>query len=253
MGGETDDEGASGDRPVKKKQKRSTCFNNDWMKQEGYAMWLKPCPGDPFYASCSLCPAKILIKYEGKTALDDHIKSKKHKTRMETSRQTKAISSFMVTKSSQDKVTVAELASTYHSVRHGHSYLSTDCANKLNAKIFNDSEIATKMSCGRTKTEALVENVLAPFSQQRLTADLEKSQYFSVCSDASNSGHTKVFPYTVQYFSPSEGVKYGLLDFYEDSDETSDAIFKQIVSITEHNGLSLDKISAYGADNASVN
>ncbi|ROK35767.1 hypothetical protein DPX16_17510 [Anabarilius grahami] len=111
----------------------------------------------------------------------------------------------------------------------------------------------TKMSCGRTKSEALVENVLAPFSQQRLAAELQKALYFAVCSDASNSGHTKLFPYTVQYFCASEGVKYGLLDFYDDSNESSEAIFKQIVSITENNGLSVSQISAYGADNASVN
>lgn len=49
--------------------------------------------------------------------------------------------------------------------------------------------------------------MLASFSQQHLSAELEKAQYFAVWSDASNSGHTKVFPY---------GVKYGLLDFYED-------------------------------------
>jgi len=46
---------------------------------------------------------------------------------------------------------------------------------------------------------------------------------------------------------------YGLLDFYDDSNESSEAIFKQIVPITENNGLSVSQISAYGADNASVN
>lgn len=143
---------------------------------------------------------------------------------------------------------MAELITTYHGVRHGH--LSTDCGNKVSAKIFSDSDIATKMSCGRTKSEAFVKNVVAPFSQERLSAELKKAHYFAVCSDASNSGHTKEFPYTVQYFSASDGVKYGLLDFYEDSDESSDAIFKQIVSITETNGLSVNQISAY---NASVN
>ncbi|KAG9278210.1 hypothetical protein AMEX_G6034 [Astyanax mexicanus] len=197
---------------------------------------------------------KIVIKHEGKTALDDHAKTKKHLNRMQTTRQTRGISSFMIKKDSEeDKIAVAELTSTYHGVRHGHNYLSTDCGNKVSAKIFSDSNIATKMSCGRTKSEALVENVLAPFSQERLAAELQKVHYFAVCSDASNSGHTKLFPYTVQYFCASEGVKCGLLDFYEDPDESSEAIFKQIVSITENSGLSVNQISAYGADNASVN
>ena len=39
----------------------------------------------------------------------------------------------------------------------------------------------------------------------------------------------------------------------DDPDESSEAIFKQIVTIPESNGLSINQISAYGADNASVN
>lgn len=134
------------------------------MKNRIYSTWLKPTP-DTHSATCSPCSAKIIVKHEGKTALDDRAKTKKHQNRVQVTRQTKAISSFMITKSSADKVTVTELTATYHGVRHGHSYLSTDCGNKVGAKIFSDSDIATKMSCGRTKSEALVENVLAPFSQ----------------------------------------------------------------------------------------
>ncbi|KAL7870428.1 hypothetical protein SRHO_G00079250 [Serrasalmus rhombeus] len=101
------------------------------MKNEKYAALLKPTPDDPFSATCTMCSAKIVIKHEGKTALDDHAKTKKHFNRMQITRQTSAISSFMIKKdSAEDKIAVAELTSTYHGVRHGHSYLSTDCGNK---------------------------------------------------------------------------------------------------------------------------
>ncbi|XP_056139652.1 F-box only protein 40 [Lampris incognitus] len=72
-------------------------------------------------------------------------------------------------------------------------------------------------------------------------------------SDASNSGNIKLFPYTVQYFKETEGVQYGLLDFYEDADGTSGAVYQQIVDVTERNGLSTRQISACGVDKASVN
>uniref|UniRef100_A0A8C1TIM3 Uncharacterized protein n=1 Tax=Cyprinus carpio TaxID=7962 RepID=A0A8C1TIM3_CYPCA len=153
----------------------------------------------------------------------------------------------------EDRTALVEHSIVYHRVLHGHSYLSTDCGNKLSAKIFHDSSIATKMSCGRTKSEALVQNVLAPYSQERLATELKHTPYFSVCSDASNSGSAKLYPYTVQYFHEDEGVKYGLLEFYEDPHETSRAIYEQILHITEINGLCASQISAYGADNASVN
>ncbi|XP_035985951.1 uncharacterized protein LOC118559371 [Fundulus heteroclitus] len=52
---------------------------------------------------------------------------------------------------------------------------------------------------------------------------------------------------------PDLGVQRKLFDFYDDSDETSAAIYNQIVTKLEENGLGLDMISAYSADNASVN
>lgn len=174
---------------------------------------------------------------------------------MQSKRQTQAIDVFMMRKASpeEDRVAVAELCSVYHGVCHGHSYLSTDCGIKVNAKIFHDSSVASKVSCARTKSEALVQNVLAPYSQERLVSELKQTPLFSVGSDASNSDGTKVYPYTVQYFHEQEGVKYGLLELYEDPNETSRAFYEQIVDITESCGLSVCKISSYGADNASVN
>lgn len=79
------------DRPVKKKMKHSTYFNNDWMKNDNYSTWLKQTPGDPLYNTCSICSVKILVKHEGKTALDDHAKTKKHQSRIQVTRQTKAM------------------------------------------------------------------------------------------------------------------------------------------------------------------
>lgn len=57
----------------------------------------------------------------------------------------------------------------------------------------------------------------------------------------------------VQYFIGRQGGKYGVLEFFDGPDKFSEAIFKQIVTITEGNGVSINQISAYGADNASVN
>lgn len=77
--------------------------------------------------------------------------------------------------------------------------------------------------------------------------------FFSVASDASYLGPTKLFPLSLRYWTPELGLKTKILDFYEDSDETSATIHRQITSKLEENGLKLDMISAYTGDNASVN
>ena len=60
----------------------------------------------------------------------------------------------------EDNVIASELTQIYHAVKHNHSYNSLDCSLKLNAKLYQDFKVARKVSCGRTKSEAIVTNVL---------------------------------------------------------------------------------------------
>ncbi|KAL1246493.1 hypothetical protein QQF64_034627 [Cirrhinus molitorella] len=165
-----------------------------------------------------------------------------------------------------DKVTAAEVTSVNHTVQHAISYRAGDCGTKLAPTIYLDSDIAKRMACGRTKAEAIVTDVLAPASvedclkvlrrplnEQREATTKAHMPFFSVASDASNHGTTKLFPLSVRYWTPDLGVQMKVLDFYDDSNETSAAIHNQIVTKLEENGLGLDMISAYSADNASLN
>lgn len=110
-----------------------------------------------------------------------------------------------------------------------------------------------KISTKRTKASAITRNVLGPYSKEKLISDLKECYYFSVNSDASNVGNIKTFPYAVQYFNSNKGICRKLLDFYEDSDETSLGIFQCLTKITNDCNLSMNQICAYSADNASVN
>jgi hypothetical protein len=47
-------------------------------------------------------------------------------------------------------------------VKHSLIYKSFDCNTKLNHLISISSKVGSKLSCGRTKTEALMTNVLDP-------------------------------------------------------------------------------------------
>ena len=61
----------------------------------------------------------------------------------------------------EDIIVASEIAQIYRAFRHNHSYNSLDCSLKLNSKLYQDSKVAAKTSCGRTKSEAIVSNVLA--------------------------------------------------------------------------------------------
>jgi hypothetical protein len=58
------------------------------------------------------------------------------------------------------------------------------------------------MSAGRTKTSAIVNNVLAPFSHELVLKVLQNDIPFSIATDASNKSNRTFFPVDVQYFIP---------------------------------------------------
>ena len=68
---------------------------------------------------------------------------------------------------------------------------------------------------------------------------------FSVATDASNKGRTKCFPIVLRYLYFEEGVQHALLDFYSDSNDTSEAITNQLLAKLEMSGLDVKYMSAY--------
>lgn len=81
----------------------------------------------------------------------------------------------------------------------------------------------------------------------------ENDLHYSVATDASNKGTTKCFPIVLRHLHFEEGIQHALLDFYSDSDESSEAITNQLLDKLKMRGLHFGKMSAYSADNASVN
>ncbi|KAL4099097.1 hypothetical protein QTP88_023584 [Uroleucon formosanum] len=191
------------------------------------------------------------------STFQSHSNSKKHISTVQSRQKSAVIKNYFVTQDikENDAVAAIELSKCFHCVKHHHSYLSTDCGVKLELKHFSDAILAKKIRLGRTKMEALVQNVLCPFA---IEVPLKKLKYpinlpFSLSTDASNKGNRKLFPLAVRFFDLEKGAKDYLLDFYEEPDETSESIFNTILRAIENFGLDIQNITAFGADNASVN
>jgi hypothetical protein len=78
--------------------------------------------------------------------------------------------------------------------------------------LFPDSDIVKKLSCGRTKAKAIVPGVLAPASiddslgiLHRNMIEIEEEDLthcFSIASDVSNRGSSKMFPVAIKFWTP---------------------------------------------------
>ena len=129
-----------------------------------------------------------------------------------------------------------------------------DCGVHVNKIIFSDSLISRKMSCGKTKASALALNVLAPFSiENHLKYLTENNLKYSISNDASNKCDKKMFPLSIQYFHVENAMTNFILDFCESAEENSEKIYKEITERLANNGLKINNLVAFGADNASIN
>lgn len=156
--------------------------------------------------------------------------------------------------SDDNNIIAAELALTFHTVKHNLSYNSMDCTNKLSKILYADSKIATKISLGRTKMEALVTEVLGPYAVESVINNLnDEDVFYCLQRDASNKKNIKLFPLVVQYFSINNGIQNKLLDFYENSNESADGMFAAIKESMDSYNLSFNQVSGLSADNCNAN
>ncbi|GFU98718.1 disintegrin and metalloproteinase domain-containing protein 29 [Trichonephila clavipes] len=191
------------------------------------------------------------VAYDGLKAVTHHAKAKKHKECESAAAMSHRMKSFFTPKGSaqREKVGIAELTEVYHSIKHHISYVAQDCSLKVLKQVISDSDIVKQMTGGRTKCTALVNQVLFPYSMELVQEDLKNHDPFSVATDASNKGNRKFFQVAIQYFSPKSGICHKILDFYENST----SIKERLCEVMDKSRLPWSRVTAYGADNASVN
>ncbi|GFR22823.1 uncharacterized protein TNCT_492001 [Trichonephila clavata] len=134
----------------------------------------------------------------------------------------------------------------YHVMQENHSFWSYDCASKLIKSYFEP-----KFTCARTKSEAIVLNVLAPTTMKELKDDLDKSNCITILNDASNHGNKKIYPTVVRYFQPYVGGKVNILDLRDQPEETSDINVNYLNQVLIDNNLT-SKVMAFCGDFANV-
>lgn len=103
----------------------------------------------------------------------------------------------------------------FHCVKHSASYNAQDCFNKLLPQILLDSTIAKKVSCGRTKSEAVVKEILGALAE-KYVEDVFKAKEGNEFSDVyfnvmTNKGNRKMYPILFNLFLLIKVVK---LDFW---------------------------------------
>ncbi|GFV50807.1 uncharacterized protein TNCV_4237621 [Trichonephila clavipes] len=220
-----EDKEASNSKGTPTKKARRVCYYNvDW---ESRFVWLNKCDEDNTKGYCKLCKNSFTVAYDGLKAVTHHAEAKKRKECESAAAMSHRMKSFFTPKGSaeSEKVGIAEFTEVYHSIKHHISYVAHDCSLKILKQVINDSDIVKQMTGGRIKCTALVNQVLFPYSMELVQEDLKNDVPFSVANDASN----------------------------KDSFEDSTSIKERLFEVMDKSRLPWSRVTAYGADNASVN
>lgn len=195
---------------------------------------------------CTVCNSEFDISNSGRTDVNKHIESKKHFLALQAKSMSQPITNFA--KPIDYKNASHEGVWAYHVIKANNSFRSTDCTSKLFRECFGLKDF----HCARTKTEAIVTNVIAPFAQNVLKEELKNIRFVTCSTDASNHGNIKMMPVVVRYFIPTIGVRVKMLEFSTLPNETSETIADLIRSTARNNGIE-DKVTGFCADNCSTN
>lgn len=162
--------------------KRKCIFSEELKKR--YKMFTPTT--EPSEMKCELCDQLISIASWGKYDLEKHRKSIRTSSKLDN----------LVTARSGPKTEVqaAEATLVFHTVKHNQSFNSLDCTVPLQKCLYADSNIAKEVTCARTKAEAILKNVLAPYVLKNILEDLSDIKYISAFTDASNHSAIKVIP-----------------------------------------------------------
>lgn len=233
----------SGDKDKGKKRKCS--FNNELQKEYPF---LKKLEHNPHIAFCSQCSSEINIAHGGVSDIKLHLKTKKHLAGVNAVAISTSMSKFL-TKNDTEKhdILAKEAALAYHTVKHSHSFRSLDCTTKLISSLFDK-----KFSSARTKSEAMIKNVLAPDTQKQLMQELIETSCFTLMLDSSNHGAQKLVPIVVRYFHLHSGINVKVLELETLPGETSDQLNDYVLSVLSRNNL-VNKLVGMSADNTNTN
>jgi hypothetical protein len=124
--------------------------------------------------SCT-CKSQFWIEHGGRSDILQHIKKRKLAIAAETKHCSKKVTSYFTKETITDEckhIAAEEGLFAFHTVKHNHSFLSMDCTPSVIKRLHEE-----KLSCGRTKCDFIVVNVLATFAMQHIFEELESVTY----------------------------------------------------------------------------
>ncbi|KAF2896975.1 hypothetical protein ILUMI_09199 [Ignelater luminosus] len=181
--------------------------------------------------TCTKCQSTFSITLGGRRDITRHLTREKYKKHINAAASSSVLTNYYRNDTygtCERKLAISEALFAYHAVAHNRSFRSMDCTLKIKQKRFEN-----KFTCARTKSEAIIKRVIAPFAFDTLTQELETSPFVSIFSDASNHKGIKLFPTLVRSFNTQNGISIKIIDVTSMPGETAEIISNLLLKFSD--------------------
>ncbi|XP_041978531.1 uncharacterized protein LOC121735744 isoform X1 [Aricia agestis] len=175
-----------------KKKKYSVSYKPDWEKDDLFEGWLSKSNKGPDFAYCKVCSCDINITRGGKNDIKRHKETKKHESNKLKIRGQQSLDQMITKKSTslEKLVKQSEIRIAAFIVEHNIPINVMEHFPDLIRAVCPDSEVAKRITCGRTKTTKIISEVLGR-SDVDIMVEAMQTNRFSLTADESTDKSTK--------------------------------------------------------------
>jgi len=253
---ETDDETPNKRPKLDKKKSYSHKFCNDWLNKKKFRTWLEPSKKGEHYYRCKLCGDD---NKGGISAVKKHMSSQKHQYVSKSAQNVRPIneinSAFAKTAVIDEKVKVAELKICMFISEHNTSFNTTDHLVQLIKAIGTDPEVVKKITCNRTKSTAIVNNVIGSSGFDTIIKRMKNNHFSLIIDESTDHSSVKHLAMVVRMldYSNSNMVRDEFLSLIKVTDASALGVHKTIKNFFEENLVPYkNNLIGFSADGASA-
>lgn len=221
------EEGQQLRRERKKKKSYRQKYQENWEQDDAFKGWLQRSKNGPTYAYCKACNKDLVC---GKSELLKHSQFKAHQTKAKSFTFQQTLTSMSTLKKNiylENQIKTAEIRFAAFAAEHNIAFNVMDHLSECIKVSFPDSEIAKKYSSKRTKTTAIVNNVIGSYSFDKTLNVLKTHKFSLIVDESTDHGVIKNLALVVRFYTDAvQDVFLGLIPI---SDGTAQGLYDTIV------------------------
>lgn len=260
----SDSEGSSQSTPPRSAIKRKGFkvvqrFRNAWLKQDNFKYWVEPVKDDNLKARCKPCNSMMRADI---SVLKLHANSAKHIRHYKNVDKSKSMKDYL-SKTNEDTelqvlIKKAEILIFAFLAEHNIPLRVVDHLQSVLKSSFVDSKIAEGLQLKRTKTTAILKNILGETEKNNLADKLKSSKFSILIDESTDIAAVKTMAIVVRFYDEDLGsVCSKIWELVQvgspgNPETTAQNLFETVLSTFKAKNVPIENIIGFASDGANV-